>query len=229
MGGHRSKQNHLFIICFLSSALDLIAISHGFGSSCINQHAPFSTSFLGAAPSGTEALNVRSIGTKQTADEIFDEFSKFLQQKQAQIIAELEFQDGGDAKFSNDKWGLFEDDFEVDDSKPSSGGMTRVIQEGNLIEKGACSLTIINNAILSEERAKAISGRSGEDVKAGDTYSAAALSIVLHTRSPMVPTFRSDVRIFLVRGEGDNSIAWFGVSATFFVLNLFFMEFLMTN
>ena len=48
-------------------------------------------------------------------------------------------------------------------------------------------------------------------VSEGDIYSAAALSVVLHTRNPFVPTFRSDVRIFLVESAaGENSVAWFG-------------------
>jgi coproporphyrinogen III oxidase len=50
------------------------------------------------------------------------------------------------------------------------------------------------------------------DIKAGDIYSAAALSIVLHSRSPMVPTFRSDVRIFFVQSE-KSTMAWFGGGA----------------
>mmetsp|Transcript_52700 Transcript_52700/g.127764 ORF Transcript_52700/g.127764 Transcript_52700/m.127764 type:complete len:252 (+) Transcript_52700:356-1111(+) len=67
-------------------------------------------------------------------------------------------------------------------------------------------------------------------VRAGDTYAAAALSIVLHSRSPFIPTFRSDVRIFMVEsattsspeekeGEGEDSsstprrIAFFGGGA----------------
>eukprot|EP01083_Nonionella_stella_P033223 90967_1 len=42
-------------------------------------------------------------------------------------------------------------------------------------------------------------------------YSAAALSMVLHTRSPMIPTFRSDVRIFMVEpSDGSGTVAWFG-------------------
>ena len=57
-------------------------------------------------------------------------------------------------------------------------------------------------------------------IKEGDTYAAAALSIVLHTRSPMVPTFRSDVRIFMVvpstsdsDSAGEKVMAWFGGGA----------------
>jgi coproporphyrinogen III oxidase len=95
----------------------------------------------------------------------------------------------------------------------SSGGITRVIQGGNVIEKGACSLTLIQNGVLSAERASTIRARQDISVKAGDKYAAAALSIVLHTRSPLVPTFRSDVRIFVVADGEGNSNAWFGGGA----------------
>jgi hypothetical protein len=180
----------------------------------------FSTTTLFSATAAEDIDQDASTEEDADADDIFEEFAMFLQKKQAEIIDELETRDGGDVKFSKDKWGMFEDQKE-DNSKPlqlrTSGGITRVIQEGNVIEKGACSFTEIRNGILSAERAKAISGRNPDDnldVKEGDTYSAAALSIVLHTRSPLVPTFRSDVRIFLVRSsaESGKTAAWFGVS-----------------
>jgi len=51
-----------------------------------------------------------------------------------------------------DKW--------YDTSK--SGGITRVIQGGDVVEKGACSLTVIRNGVLSADRAAAISGRAND-------------------------------------------------------------------
>jgi coproporphyrinogen III oxidase len=90
--------------------------------------------------------------------------------------------------------------------------MTRVLQGGDVIEKGACSFTLIQQGVLSAERAAAIRSRQSVDIKAGDTYSAAALSIVLHSRSPLVPTFRSDVRVFSV-SNGETTKAWFGGGA----------------
>ncbi|KAL7529974.1 LOW QUALITY PROTEIN: hypothetical protein ACHAWF_003184 [Thalassiosira exigua] len=50
-------------------------------------------------------------------------------------------------------------------------------------------------------------------VKEGDVYSTAALSVVLPTRKPYVPTFRSDVSIFLVKSSSSDEgrlTAWFG-------------------
>lgn len=144
--------------------------------------------------------------------------------KQKNIIAELEEMDGSEASFCNDAWGVYSHDNNPQNLE--SGGRTRVIQGGDVIEKGACSLTLIRNGVLSEERAATIRGRqqqqSSEDVvpiiQGGDSYNAAALSIVLHSRSPFVPTFRSDVRIFWVNTNNSKestsgSLIWFGGGA----------------
>ena len=81
-------------------------------------------------------------------------------------------------------------------------------------------MTCIKNGALSSERAKSIQDKSIEnesnifDIKEGDSYSAAALSLVLHSRSPMIPTFRSDVRLFLVKSkENKKIVVWFGGGA----------------
>jgi coproporphyrinogen III oxidase len=172
---------------------------------------------------------------------LFNEFALFLQKKQLDIIndiEELEKESGNiENKFSNDCWGVFADDTEKEEDENDnentstsasdnttrsngngngSGGMTRVIQKGNIVEKGACSFTLIKGGKLTKERAESIRGRNNNsatsnsatsesddniNIKEGDKYCAAALSMVLHTRSPMVPTFRSDVRIFLVESS----------------------------
>ena len=79
-----------------------------------------------------------------------------------------------------------------------STGVTRVISDGALIEKGAVSISVIRDQTLSAERAIAMGRRIGTSFAPGSTYSAAALSLVLHSRHPLVPTFRSDVRVFKV-------------------------------
>ena len=81
----------------------------------------------------------------------FDDFATFLKEKQGEIITELEEMEmeGGEgaAKFSRDPWGCFLTD-------DGSGGLTRVLQGGKVIEKGACSFTCIRGGVLSAERAK---------------------------------------------------------------------------
>jgi coproporphyrinogen III oxidase len=159
---------------------------------------------------------------------LFEEFANFLKATQESIIHEIEStieKDSG-AQFSNDVWGKILEDNDDETTTPAAtmGGITRVLQGGDAVEKGACSLTIIRNGVLTAERAATIRGRqqaadsstTSTTIQAGDTYSAAALSMVLHSRNPLVPTFRSDVRIFQVRGQGggnDDSLTWFGGGA----------------
>uniref|UniRef100_A0A6U5DUK2 Uncharacterized protein n=1 Tax=Corethron hystrix TaxID=216773 RepID=A0A6U5DUK2_9STRA len=157
--------------------------------------------------------------------EIFEDFSSFLLKTQDEFIRSMEELDGSGQKFSRDGWGSFADG---SDGDASAGGFTRVIQGGDVIEKGAASVTIVREGTLSAERAAAISGRRRKQreeddaeeeaemvPREGDIYRAAALSVVLHSRSPMVPTFRSDVRIFVVsRPDGDGGmLAWYGGGA----------------
>jgi coproporphyrinogen III oxidase len=143
--------------------------------------------------------------------DMFFEFATFLQETQAEIIQTIEKMDGSGTSFSNDTWGVFADDA-GENSNVLSGGITRVLQGGNVMEKGACSLTLIRRGVLTAERAAAIRSRQDLDINAGDVYSAAALSMVLHSRSPMVPTFRSDVRIFFVQSDTD-AMVWYGGGA----------------
>eukprot|EP00899_Mesostigma_viride_P006688 jgi/Mesvir1/1601/Mv14566-RA.1 len=113
--------------------------------------------------------------------------------------------DGSGLKFITDRW-------ERNASDPNAGfGITRVLEGGDLLEKAAANVTVVRG-VLSEERAKAMNARNASAASMaapGDPYFACALSLVFHTRSPMVPTFRSDVRYF----EVDGKIATFGGGA----------------
>jgi coproporphyrinogen III oxidase len=187
------------------------------GSSDISPQTPIVSSsssrcFL-ASKKTTEEMET-SASTAVNVQDIFEEFVSFLQKKQIEIIEAVEAMDRSVSKFSKDVWGLFDEASE----HATSGGITRVIQGGNVVEKGACSLTLIRRGVLSAERAAAIRSRQGDDdvsIQAGDAYSAAALSIVFHSRSPLIPTFRSDVRIFLVKSNNSDNgtTAFFGGGA----------------
>jgi coproporphyrinogen III oxidase len=131
---------------------------------------------------------------------LLDDMTLFLQREQQRIIHQLEqleqsfiTEETAAATFTTDPWG----------NRTATGGLTRVLQGGTVIEKGACSVTVIRNAKLSKERAASLL-----DAIEGELYSAVALSMVLHSKHPMVPTFRSDVRLFVLRDK-----AWFGGGA----------------
>jgi coproporphyrinogen III oxidase len=127
----------------------------------------------------------------------FNKFAEFCLESQQSIIQQIEAEDRTQHKFCQDEWNKNDVAF----------GVTAVIQQGEVIEKGAVSTTI-TKGVLSHERAQAISSRKQFDANAlvNSTYYAAALSLVLHSKSPMIPTFRADIRYFeLENGEG-----WFG-------------------
>jgi coproporphyrinogen III oxidase len=145
----------------------------------------------------------------------FAAFSDYILTQQQRIIATLEAEEEQHQHaFAQDPWEKRSADV------ITAGGVTAVLQGGSLLEKGAVSTTITTGT-LTEERARAISSRSGghPNVAAGRPYAAAALSLVLHSRSPMVPTFRSDVRYFEVAGSTSSNsdaaaaAAWFGGGA----------------
>ena len=130
----------------------------------------------------------------------FKSFADFCLTSQQDIIRQLEEEEGGGRFFQQDPW-----------EKANTGhGITAVIQRGELLEKGAISTTLTRGT-LSMERASAISSRQNLNPASlvGSTYHAAALSLVLHSKSPMVPTFRADVRYF----ELENGDGWYGGGA----------------
>jgi coproporphyrinogen III oxidase len=124
----------------------------------------------------------------------FTEFSRFCLDSQASIISEIEKEDGVGV-FEIDPW----ERLDAGGSELMGYGKTCVIAGGDLIEKGAVSSTIMKG-ILSQQRAESINSRqsSGPAIKAGSSYYASALSLVLHSKSPMVPTFRADVRLVMI-------------------------------
>lgn len=84
-------------------------------------------------------------------------------------------------------------------------GRAIIVENGEIWEKGCVSTTVLQAGKLSAARAEAISARVDMNINEGEVYSACALSFVLHAASPLVPTLRGDVRLFVV-GERE----WFG-------------------
>ncbi len=136
------------------------------------------------------------ISSKACAQE--EDWEKLVLDLQKNICSEAEAADGK-GKFCVDRW-----------EREAGGGygITRVLEGGNLWEKAACSVSVVRGQ-LSKERAAAISARGQSVVAPNQPYFAAACSLVFHSASPMVPTFRADVRYFKV-GSGEG---WYGGGA----------------
>jgi len=111
----------------------------------------------------------------------------YLTGLQQRIVAELEKRDGNN--FRSDAW-----------QRPEGGGgVTRVIEEGNLFERGGVNYSSVHGASLPP------SASAARPQTAGRAFEAAGVSLVLHPRNPYCPTVHMNVRFF---SAGDTW--WFG-------------------
>ncbi|MCL4118848.1 UNVERIFIED_CONTAM: hypothetical protein GTU68_019781 [Idotea baltica] len=116
-----------------------------------------------------------------------EEVISWFKNLQDEICQGLETEDGK-ASFHEDLW----------EREGGGGGRTRVIQNGNVIEKGGVNFSAVTGQ-LPKKIANAIK------VKAGN-FLATGVSIVIHPNNPHVPIIHMNVRFF----ELEDGTYWFG-------------------
>ncbi len=113
---------------------------------------------------------------------------------QDEICAALEEVDGN-AKFEEEKW----------EREGGGGGRTRIIQNGNIFERGGVNFSAVHGQ-LPHSLKKALNVDQ-------DDFFATGISIVIHPNHPMVPIIHMNVRYFElpspITGE-DAAVRWFG-------------------
>ena len=121
-----------------------------------------------------------------------DKFYHYIQQLQDTITSKLEAVDGL-ATFKEDLW-----------TRPEGGGgRTRVIENGNVFEKGGVNISAVHGEL--PETMQAYFG-----VKDANFF-ACGLSLVLHPKNPMVPTVHANWRYFeMYNNQGEIVDSWFG-------------------
>jgi coproporphyrinogen III oxidase len=121
---------------------------------------------------------------------------RFVEALQLRIVRRLEDFES-DTGFHVDRWNW---------SKGDGGGITAVIEDGDVFEKGGVNTSAVHGD-LPERMA------DGLDVEAKPFF-ATGLSLVVHPRSPYVPTVHANFRYFAL---GDDLMApddqWFGGGA----------------
>ena len=118
--------------------------------------------------------------------DLFDRASKFFSELQTDICRALAELDGG-AEFSADAW-----------QRPGGGGgVARVLEGGALFEKAGVNWSSVDGELPAD----LADGMPGE----GRAFRACGISLVLHPRSPMVPTVHANYRC-LTQGNA----LWFG-------------------
>jgi len=123
-----------------------------------------------------------------------ENISDWLKQLQTNICDALEKADGT-AKFSTENWVREE----------GGGGISRVIQNGSVIEKGGVMYSAVHGDapdFLFKEREHT----AANEKTAKPKFYATGVSIVIHPASPMVPIIHMNVRYF----EMNNGTKWLG-------------------
>lgn len=96
----------------------------------------------------TNASRVTSLKS-QPREIDFDDFENGLLDLQSKIVDETQDLDASERRFCHDRW---------DRPSRSGFGITRVMENGRIIEKGAVNISILRG-ILSPERAQSMSSR----------------------------------------------------------------------
>ena len=121
-----------------------------------------------------------------------NKFYQYIQNLQDQICKGLEEADGA-TNFREDIW----------ERPEGGGGRTRVIENGAVFEKGGVNISAVHGK-LPDSMQKLF------NVGEADFF-ACGLSLVLHPKSPMVPTVHANWRYFEMYDDKGNVIQqWFG-------------------
>ena len=121
-----------------------------------------------------------------------EQIAEAYQQIQDEICAGMELADGG-GKFEEEVW-LREGG--------GGGGRTRIIQNGNILEKGGVNYS-------------AVYGKLPESIKKAfgvneDDFFATGVSIVIHPNHPWIPIIHMNIRYFELIAEYGKGMRWFG-------------------
>ena len=121
-----------------------------------------------------------------------EKFYSYIQQLQDTITSGLEKIDGT-AKFREDFW----------ERQEGGGGRTRVIENGAVFEKGGVNISAVHGPLPAAMQ---------QYFKVGEVdFFACGLSLVLHPKSPMVPTVHANWRYFEMYDKSGEIIdQWFG-------------------
>lgn len=118
-----------------------------------------------------------------------EEISSWFRELQSEICTQLEKADGL-GEFETDEW----------ERPGGGGGISRVIENGKILEKGG-----VNFSAVHGKTPEAVLKTLNIQGAAPDFY-ATGVSIVMHPFSPMVPIIHMNVRYF----EMSNGTWWFG-------------------
>jgi coproporphyrinogen III oxidase len=122
-----------------------------------------------------------------------EQWIKYILSLQDRICSRLEEADGS-ARFKEDRW---------ERSENGGGGKTRIIENGDVFEKGGVNTSVVFGPVSEPMRTQLKID--------GTRWFAGGLSLVMHPRNPFVPTVHANWRYFELYGEsGEITDRWFG-------------------
>ena len=115
---------------------------------------------------------------------------------QSRIVGSLQAEDG--KAFLSDGW-----------QRPAGGklegdGLSQLVEEGGLLERGGCNFSHVRGAALPP------SATQHPAELAGAPFEALGVSLVMHPRNPYVPTVHMNVRLLAAFPVGQAAVTWFG-------------------
>lgn len=119
-----------------------------------------------------------------------EDIESFFKTLQDNICQAIESEDGK---------GIFQED--IWEHHSGGGGRTRLIQNGNVIEKGGVNFSRVEGEVHPRLRGQ-MNLAEGDDFR----FTATGVSIVMHPQNPNVPIIHMNVRYF----ELSNGTCWFG-------------------
>jgi coproporphyrinogen III oxidase len=121
-----------------------------------------------------------------------DAIKTYLLDLQSRIVSAMEAEDG--QPFRSDSWVRPE----------GGGGMSRVIEAGNLLERGGVNFSHVMGQTLPP------SATLHRPELAGRHWEAMGVSLVLHPINPYAPTVHMNIRCFIAKQDGEAPVWWFG-------------------
>jgi len=121
---------------------------------------------------------------------------QYLLGLQSRIIGAMEAE-GGDS-FVTDHW------VREPGGKLEGEGLSRLVEEGPLLERGGCSFSHVKGKVLPP------SATQHRPELAGAPFEAMGVSLVFHPRNPYVPTVHMNVRMLAALPAGGEPVTWFG-------------------
>ena len=118
---------------------------------------------------------------------------QYLKGLQRSICDELSAIDGA-ASFEMESW----------DRPEGGGGISRVLAEGDVFEKGGVNFSYVEGGKMPG------SATQHRPELAGRSFKAMGVSLVMHPRNPYAPTSHANVRCFVAEKEGEAPVWWMG-------------------